>query len=259
MIFDWEELFDHFGVKKVSKTDKKKSAYVLNAAQVATFAAARIDPSEERPASSFDIIILFDPLIDSVEATYYHSKRSEDAARGPEPRLGRQIISSWMQVGDQIIVGNIGSRLYAAKLSAAASAGASAATDIANKVDQNTILNRAKEATGKPRKTLKRRLEFIRNPNVVAGAIVRSKGKCEMPGCVTTLFLRDDGDPFLEVHHIVPLAEDGDDTLANAAALCPMCHRELHFGAGRAEKRRELAACVNGATTPDRDLSKGLS
>ncbi|WP_080666815.1 HNH endonuclease signature motif containing protein [Variovorax paradoxus] len=38
------------------------------------------------------------------------------------------------------------------------------------------------------------------------------------------------GDPYLEVHHITPLALGGDDTVDNAWALCPNCHREKHFG-----------------------------
>ncbi|TAL84944.1 MAG: HNH endonuclease [Rhodanobacter sp.] len=48
----------------------------------------------------------------------------------------------------------------------------------------------------------------------------------------------------LEVHHVVPLAEHGDDTLANAAALCPHCHRELHSGKNRKDRRKMLAAHI---------------
>ena len=39
-----------------------------------------------------------------------------------------------------------------------------------------------------------------------------------------------DGSPYLEVHHIQRLADDGPDTIENAIALCPNCHREAHFG-----------------------------
>jgi hypothetical protein len=254
MTLVWEGLFDNFGVKKVSETDKAKAAYVLSADQLGALASAQIEPSEERPAPPFEVTILFDPLVDSVEASYYHSKRSEEAGRGPEPRLGRQIIGSWMQTDDHIIIGNIGTRLYAAKLTAATNAGANAAAEIAKKIDPDTILARAKKATGKPGKAIRERVEFIRDANVVAGAIVRSKGACEMPGCGTTLFLRDDGLPFLEVHHIIPLAEDGDDTLANAAALCPMCHRELHFGALRLEKRETLTQSINNSANPNQSI-----
>lgn len=41
-----------------------------------------------------------------------------------------------------------------------------------------------------------------------------------------------DGSPFLEVHHVRHLADGGSDTVENAVALCPNCHRELHYGQG---------------------------
>ncbi|WP_442967956.1 HNH endonuclease [Rheinheimera sp.] len=36
--------------------------------------------------------------------------------------------------------------------------------------------------------------------------------------------------PYLEVHHRIPLAEKGEDTLENAIELCPNCHIQAHFG-----------------------------
>lgn len=36
--------------------------------------------------------------------------------------------------------------------------------------------------------------------------------------------------PTLEVHHLRRLADGGSDTVANAVALCPNCHREIHYG-----------------------------
>lgn len=43
-------------------------------------------------------------------------------------------------------------------------------------------------------------------------------------------FLRKkDNSPYLEVHHIITLANGVDDTVENAIAVCPNCHRELHF------------------------------
>ena len=44
-------------------------------------------------------------------------------------------------------------------------------------------------------------------------------------------FNRDSNDTeYLEVHHKLPLAENGDDTVENAIALCPNCHRHAHYG-----------------------------
>jgi predicted HNH restriction endonuclease len=86
--------------------------------------------------------------------------------------------------------------------------------------------------------------DFRRSLAVVAGAIARAKGVCEMPDCSIPLFTKDDGRKFLEVHHVIPLAEDGEDTMKNAAALCPMCHREMHFGSARMTKRLILKKTI---------------
>ena len=42
--------------------------------------------------------------------------------------------------------------------------------------------------------------------------------------------LLKDNSPFLEAHHIKQLAKGGLDTISNAVAVCPNCHRELHYG-----------------------------
>ncbi|HDR7378766.1 TPA: HNH endonuclease [Bacillus toyonensis] len=39
-----------------------------------------------------------------------------------------------------------------------------------------------------------------------------------------------DGTPYLEVHHVVPLATGGEDSVENAVALCQNCHRKAHYG-----------------------------
>ncbi|WP_082133753.1 HNH endonuclease [Vogesella sp. EB] len=43
------------------------------------------------------------------------------------------------------------------------------------------------------------------------------------------------GKPFVEIHHLVPLGQQGNytvtlDCAANLVALCPNCHRQLHHG-----------------------------
>lgn len=74
---------------------------------------------------------------------------------------------------------------------------------------------------------------FKRNADVVAAVLERAKSECERKGngCKNPVpFQRNDGSTFLEVHHIIRLADGGDDTVENAIALCPNCHKELHFG-----------------------------
>jgi 5-methylcytosine-specific restriction protein A len=74
-------------------------------------------------------------------------------------------------------------------------------------------------------------LAFDRNPDVVAEVLLRASGKCERCAESAPFLRRKDKTPYLEVHHRVQLADGGEDTVANAQALCPNCHRELHYGA----------------------------
>jgi 5-methylcytosine-specific restriction protein A len=47
-------------------------------------------------------------------------------------------------------------------------------------------------------------------------------------------------EPFLEVHHIIPLSEGGTDDLKNTAALCPNCHRAVHYANNAPELQQKL-------------------
>jgi len=91
---------------------------------------------------------------------------------------------------------------------------------------QNFLIN----ADSKPTKTVTSQTVFNRNLYVVAEVLDRANGVCEK--CKKTApFLRDnDRTPYLEVHHIISLADNGDDTVENTIALCPNCHRQAHYG-----------------------------
>jgi hypothetical protein len=88
-----------------------------------------------------------------------------------------------------------------------------------------------RDANPKPDKKSVEVIVFKRNPYVILEVLERANGICER--CKKTApFLTDtpDNRPYLEVHHKIPLAENGDDTVANAIALCPNCHRHAHYG-----------------------------
>lgn len=73
------------------------------------------------------------------------------------------------------------------------------------------------------------RNEYIRDHYVVVEVLERANGICEK--CNRTApFNRKDGTPYLEVHHEIWLKNGGEDTIENAIAVCPNCHRALHFG-----------------------------
>lgn len=69
-----------------------------------------------------------------------------------------------------------------------------------------------------------------RNPDVVAERLYIARGICQDCGCPAPFLRKSDGLPYLEVHHVVPLAKKGEDTVENTVALCPNCHRKRHYG-----------------------------
>ncbi|CAI8817840.1 5-methylcytosine-specific restriction enzyme A [Pseudomonas sp. IT-P176] len=71
---------------------------------------------------------------------------------------------------------------------------------------------------------------FVRDPDVVAEALYRAGGSCEVCKKLAPFNRKSNGTPYLEVHHLVRLADGGLDNLANVAVLCPNCHRQAHFG-----------------------------
>jgi 5-methylcytosine-specific restriction protein A len=80
---------------------------------------------------------------------------------------------------------------------------------------------------------------FGRDARVVAYILSEAAGICDV--CrKSSPFTRDNDEPFLEVHHIKRLADGGSDTVQNAIAACPNCHRELHYGKNRDAIKRML-------------------
>lgn len=98
-----------------------------------------------------------------------------------------------------------------------------------------------------PEKSIALTATFQRDDRVVAWVLRRAGGfceHCELPAPFQTAV----GRPFLEVHHVVPLASGGPDTLDNAAALCPNCHRAAHFSVESSTIRQRLQAKLQAET-----------
>jgi len=91
--------------------------------------------------------------------------------------------------------------------------------------------SRLNNASKKPRKVITKSTAYLRNPYVVVEVLERAGGICEDCNKKAPFLKAKDKTPYLEVHHIIQLAHDGEDTVDNAIALCPNCHREKHFGA----------------------------
>lgn len=72
-----------------------------------------------------------------------------------------------------------------------------------------------------------RTLELGRKSRVFSGALrrallVRSRGRCEFPGCTH--------DRYLEAHHVVHWIDGGETSMANGAILCSTHHKRVHEG-----------------------------
>ncbi|MEA2046466.1 MAG: HNH endonuclease signature motif containing protein [Euryarchaeota archaeon] len=91
-------------------------------------------------------------------------------------------------------------------------------------------LERLKKAAAIPDKVYSRTTHFKRNPDVVVEVLLRADGICERCNKPAPFMRISDNTPYLEVHHLKPLSDGGKDITENAIALCPNCHRELHFG-----------------------------
>jgi len=94
-----------------------------------------------------------------------------------------------------------------------------------------------------PRREFATGIVYLRDPRVVAYTQARANGICEL--CTQSApFKRPDGSPYLETHHVVPLAENGPDTPENCAGVCPNCHRALHSAENKDELAKTLRATL---------------
>ncbi len=96
-----------------------------------------------------------------------------------------------------------------------------------NSLDRKARLRKAGKI---PKKIKVSRIEFYRNPDVVVEVLERAGKYCEQCKFEAPFTRAKDGTPYLEVHHKKQLAHGGEDTVKNAIALCPNCHRKQHYG-----------------------------
>lgn len=70
----------------------------------------------------------------------------------------------------------------------------------------------------------------------------RANGICE--GCEAEAPFNSKEGPYLEVHHMLRLADGGPDHPKNVIALCPTCHRRAHYAIDAKEFNSELILIV---------------
>jgi hypothetical protein len=80
-----------------------------------------------------------------------------------------------------------------------------------------------------PPKTRREVWERARSVTIARYALCRSGGNCE--ACKQPApFMRRNGEPYLEIHHIRAFGDGGSDHPLNVAAVCPNCHSRVTHG-----------------------------
>jgi 5-methylcytosine-specific restriction endonuclease McrA len=83
--------------------------------------------------------------------------------------------------------------------------------------------------------------QYQRSDKIREYALARADGQCEACGNAAP-FDTPSGEPFLEVHHVDELGKGGADDPTLVVAICPNCHREVHYGEYGDELNEELRA-----------------
>ena len=90
------------------------------------------------------------------------------------------------------------------------------------------LKKKAKNHSKSPISNITQTKIYHRDPVIAAYVKNRANGHCQLCGAVAP-FLDQNGEPYLECHHIQWLSEGGLDSIDNCVALCPNCHRKMHI------------------------------
>ena len=222
----------NYEIKTVSKTDVQKGAYLPNKLQRSIL-------------TSFGFVPLHDNLIQLTElftnniltVSYYPSERV-GSGRNPEIRMGRDIIS-YISIGDEILFTHDHQTIFIYNLSR--NTNYEIEENIYSQIDINLLRNRANNINPHPNQVVQTITTYLRNNTLKSYVKRRSNYSCEMPNCNYIPFVKDNNEPYVEVHHVIPLSEGGEDSINNTVALCPNCHRALHYSNNREYLRRILS------------------
>jgi len=246
-----EEAFGTIGIKNVTANDISKGAYVVNGEQKAVLQTAGKHPGVMPDVEIVSLHVLNSTKV--LSASYYDSIRA-GSGRDPETRMGRELVS-WVSEGDRLLMATDGRDVFVHKLTAAdyqppqdPVTHDEKVIGALSQIDREKLLMRAKSANPRPRQDRTEAPLYARDPAVRAWAMVRSDFRCEVPGCGCYGFLKADGRRYIETHHIVPLGENGEDTIANTAAVCPNCHRKAHYSTERTQMAENLRQAVGDGT-----------
>jgi len=228
-----ETTFPDYGIKTVSATDVNKSAYVPNMKQKEIFEYFNIDPMDRR--QNIQIKELFTNR--TLTISYYATLR-EGANRSPEPRMGLQDLISYLATGDEILFTHDNQNIFIYNLSR--STDYEIEENIDSQIDINLLRNRASNINPHPNQVSQTITTYPRNNTLKNYVKRRSNNSCEMLNCNYQGFQKLNGEAYIEIHHVIPLSEGGEDSIDNTVALCPNCHRAMHYAVNKEEMKQTL-------------------
>jgi len=109
----------------------------------------------------------------------------------------------------------------------------------AKKLSDEKLWNRIKNASSKSGVRNVVSKQYDRNQYIMEYAKRRANGYCQLCNNPSP-FSKKNGEPFLEIHHIIWLSNGGADSIDNTVALCPNCHRKMHVLDLKTDKHRLL-------------------
>ena len=108
---------------------------------------------------------------------------------------------------------------------------------IARRLSMEELQARANRAKKRPSVRIAEASAYVRDAAVAEYSKRLAGGVCDL--CEDPAPFRDKrNEAYLECHHVVWLAQGGEDTIANTVALCPNCHRKMHVLNRNADKER---------------------
>ena len=103
----------------------------------------------------------------------------------------------------------------------------------------DALRKRAEQAKSRPQTRATISIQIVRDEAVSEYVKRAANGICDL--CENHApFKNHKGAPYLECHHLTPLAKGGDDLMNNAVALCPNCHRKMHVINNASDKKSLL-------------------
>ncbi len=100
----------------------------------------------------------------------------------------------------------------------------------ANLQNLDELLNELEEELKNTEPKIKRRLALTISRNTTIAKLIKEKSNYTCEICGEEGFLMENGGKYTEVHHIEELSKSMKDSPKNLMAVCPTCHKILHYG-----------------------------